>query len=116
MIGFKTTGLFFILMTSLAIMGCGEKKPLSAEEKWEKFCKTYEVASYYIMSDRQHNVELKKAVEHVEKLPKGKQRDMMLELVRAAHQVPKYDQLDDKERAMDEFKQGKYQSCLKHAH
>ena len=69
-----------------------------------------------MMSDRQHNVEREKAITHVEKLPEGPQRDMMIAAVKAAYQVPKYDQLEDKERAMDEFKQGKYQSCLNQPH
>lgn len=116
MMNFKTAGLFCVLMSSLPLLGCAEQKPLSNQEKWQKFCKAYEVASYYMMSDRQHNVEREKAITHVEKLPEGPQRDMMIAAVKAAYQVPKYDQLEDKERAMDEFKQGKYQSCLNQPH
>ena len=96
----------------LFAVGCSERPPLTNDEKWQKFCTAYEVSSYYIMSDRQHDVEFAKALEHVEKLPEGQERNMMIDLVKAAHQSPKYDQQADKQKSMDEFKAGKYQACM----
>lgn len=117
---------FFIMKVSISVLmiciplaliaGCGEKKQLSAEEQWQTFCKTYEGAAYNIMFDRQNDIPMEKSIEHLNKSPAGQQRDMLIDLVKQAHQVKKLDQQPDKEKAMEAFKQGKYQSCLNTSH
>ena len=64
------------------------------------------------MSDRQHQVTEQQAIEHVEKIQAGVERDMLMALVKQAHQSPAFDQQDDKEKAMEDFKAGKYQVCM----
>ncbi|WP_374297750.1 hypothetical protein [Acinetobacter sp.] len=85
---------------------------MTAEEKWQRFCITYQSAAYNIMSDRQHQVTEQQAIEHVEKIQAGVERDMLMTLVKQAHQSPAFDQQDDKEKAMEHFKAGKYQACM----
>lgn len=108
--------LVYLIALPLAILmiftGCSERKPLSAQEKWQKFCIVYESAAYNIMSDRQHDVTLEKSIEHLHKLPAGIEREMLITLANTAHQTPKYDQQADKEQAMTAFKTGKYQQCI----
>ena len=104
-----------ILMSCTAVLllsGCGERKPMSPEENWQRFCYTYEDAAYNIMSDRQHQITEKQALEHIEKIQAGVERDMLEQLVKQAHQTPAFVQQVDKEKAMDDFKAGKYQACM----
>ncbi|GAA5000697.1 hypothetical protein GCM10023206_02720 [Acinetobacter puyangensis] len=96
--------------------GCAEKKQLTPEEQWQVFCKSYEGAAYNIMFDRQNDISMEKSIEHLNKSPAGQQREMLIDLVKQAHQVEKLDQQVDKEKAMEAFKQGKYQSCLNTPH
>lgn len=110
----KNSSQVILLMYSALFLftACSERKPMTAEEKWQRFCITYQSAAYNIMSDRQHQVTEQQAIEHVEKIQAGVERDMLMTLVKQAHQSPAFDQQDDKEKAMEDFKAGKYQACM----
>ena len=110
----KNSSQVILLMCSALFLfsACSERKPMTAEEKWQRFCITYQSAAYNIMSDRQHQVTEQQAIEHVEKIQAGVERDMLMTLVKQAHQSPAFDQQDDKEKAMEDFKAGKYQACM----
>jgi hypothetical protein len=100
------------LTTLMLLVGCGEKKQLTAEQQWQQFCKIYEGAAVNVMFDRQNGISKEKSIEHILKMPEGKERHMILGLVDQAHLVAKFDQQGEKDRAMAEFKSGKYQQCL----
>lgn len=104
------------IVAMLFIVGCSEKKQLSTEEKWEKFCDSYSTASYYIMSDRQQGVTQEKALEHMKGLPEGQQKQMFLDLIKQANAVPKSDQRLEQQEIADQFKVGKLEACLNTAH
>ena len=98
----KTSSQVILLMCSALFLfsACSERKPMTAEEKWQRFCITYQSAAYNIMSDRQHQVTEQQAIEHVEKIQAGVERDMLIALVKQAHQSPAFDQQDDKEKEL----------------
>ena len=109
--------LSIVTLTAMALLaGCGEKKPKTDQERWQIFCKVYEGAAVNIMFDRQNGISKQEALTHTEKMPVGIQRDMVIDLVEQAHRTPKFDQQGQKDQAMEQFKQGKYQICLDKPH
>ena len=107
-------GLGLAIMVGLT--GCGEKKELTTQQKWEKFCDSYSTASYYIMADRQQGVEQEKALDHMKGLPEGQQKEMFLDLIKQANAVPKSDQRLEQQDIAEKFKQGKLEQCLNTPH
>lgn len=104
------------LMAIVVITGCSEKKPLTAEEKWGKFCESYQTASYYIMADRQQGVVQEKALEHMKGLPEGQQKQMFLDLIKQANAIPRSEQRLEQQEIAEKFKQGKYELCMNTPH
>ena len=104
------------LALAVIFSGCGEKKELNAEQKWEKFCDSYSTASFYIMADRQQGVDEKKALEHMKGLPEGQQKQMFLELIKQANAVPRSEQRLEQQKIAEEFKVGKFDTCMATPH
>ena len=104
------------VVAMLLIAGCGEKKELTAEQKWGKFCESYSTASYYIMADRQQGVSEEKALEHMKGLPEGQQKEMFLALIKQANATPRSEQRLEQQKIADEFKVGKLEACLSTPH
>lgn len=105
--------LFTLLIGSSLLLACS-KNPLNltAEQQWQRFCTTYHGAAYNIMHDRQNGVEYEKALAHAEKLPEGKQRELILELLKAAYQQPQHANFDARQQAKEQFRQGKFEQCI----
>lgn len=113
----STLSLSIAMLAAMAfLVGCSEKKPKTDAERWQIFCKAYEGAAVNIMFDRQNGISKEEATAHTEKMPVGIQRDMVMGLVEQAQLVPKYDHQGQKDQAMEQFKQGKYQTCLDTPH
>ncbi len=112
----STRTLILSSIFGLLFTGCGDRPVPTPQEQWQNFCLSYEGAAYNIMYDRQNDISMDQAIEHLKKIPAGQQRDMLIDLVKQAHQVEKYDMQADKMQAMETFKQGKYQNCLNTAH
>ena len=104
------------IVATLFIVGCGEKKELTAEQKWEKFCHSYSTASYYIMADRQQGVSEDKALEHMKGLPEGQEKQMFLDLIKQANATPRSEQRLEQQKIAEEFKAGKFESCMNTPH
>ena len=102
--------------TVLILAGCAEKKELTTQQKWEKFCESYSTASYYIMADRQQGVSEEKALEHMKGLPEGQQKEMFLDLIKQANATPRSEQRLEQQKIADEFKVGKLEACLNTPH
>lgn len=100
------------LAFTVILTGCGEKPQLTAEQKWEKFCESYQTASYYIMADRQQGVAQDKALEHMKGLPEGQQKQMFLALIKQANAIPRSEQRLEQQEIAEKFKQGKYELCM----
>lgn len=113
---FKSLSIVALTVLSSLFVACSEKPELTNEQKWHKFCESYAAASYFVMSDRQNNVEYDKAIEHVEKIPLGKEHNLMRALVEQAYTVQKYDQRSEKQQAMEAFKIGKFDYCMQQPH
>ena len=108
-----TSGIMLFAVLGAA---CGEKKEFTAEEKWQKFCDSYSTASYYIMADRQQGVPEDKALEHMKGLPEGQQKQMFLEMIKQANAIPRSEQRLEQQKIADDFKVGKYESCMATPH
>lgn len=98
----------------LSLTGCGIKK--TEAERWQSFCHIYQGAAYNIMFDRQNDVPIAKSIEQINKNPPGLVREMLLTLIKEAHQHPKHTQLAAKKQAAADFQKGKYERCLATAH
>lgn len=102
-----------LLIGSSLLIACS-KNPLNltAEQQWQRFCTTYQGAAYNIMHDRQNGVEYDKALAHAEKLPEGKQRELILALLKTAYQQPQHANFDERQKAKEQFRQGKMEYCM----
>lgn len=105
--------LIVLLLSGLVLVGCGEQKPVTPQEAWQSFCKSIPSASFNIMTDRQQGIEKEKALEHAKKLQEPKAQQYVVSLIEEAYKVPLYTQMNDKEKAMDDFTKNRYESCLK---
>ena len=104
------------VVIAVVLTGCGEKKELTAAEKWEKFCDSYATASFYIMADRQQGITEEKALEHMKGLPEGQQKQMFLEMIKQANAVPRSEQRLEQQDISEKFKEGKYEFCMNTPH
>lgn len=102
-----------LFLAVVALAGCGQQKEVTPQEAWQKFCTSIPSASYNIMTDRQQGIAKEKALEHAKKLQEPKAQQYVVSLIEEAYKVPLYDQMTDKEKAMDDFTKNRYESCLK---
>ncbi|MBJ9985117.1 hypothetical protein IAE19_06620 [Acinetobacter sp. S40] len=84
--------LFLVL--GLALVGCSEKKPLTAEEQWHGYCTSMGNAARSIMLDRQNAIEKAQAVEHAKKIEDEITRSFILKIIDEVYSMP-IDQLQN---------------------
>lgn len=104
------------LVPLMLMTACGKPKQMTAEQQWQQFCRTYQDAAGNIMYDRQNDVPAAQSIEHLKKIPEGQQREMLIAVVQQAHQIAKVDNQPAKMQALEDFKKGKFESCMATPH
>ncbi|MFT4020971.1 MAG: hypothetical protein QM666_05565 [Acinetobacter sp.] len=97
----------------ILMVGCGQSKQLTPQEAWHNFCTVIPSAAYNIMTDRQQGIKKEDAVAHAAKMQDPKGRAYLESLIEEAYTVPVYQQLEQQQKAMEDFKNGRYESCMK---
>ncbi|MFB2539620.1 MULTISPECIES: hypothetical protein [unclassified Acinetobacter] len=114
----KSPVWFSLCIATVALTACDRNNPLNLtpEQHWQSFCSTYQGAAYNIMHDRQNGIAFEKALAHVEKLPQGQEREMLIAVVKDAYNQPQKATFDERQKAKEDFRQGKYEQCLATPH
>lgn len=104
--------LLLLVLGSVVLTGCGGHKQVSPQEAWQGFCKSIPSAAFNIMTDRQQGIDKNAALENAKKIQDQYARDYLVSLVEEAYNVPLYEQMAQKEKAMADFGKGRYESCV----
>lgn len=105
--------VLLLCLSGLIFTGCSESKQVTPVQAWQNFCTSIPSASFNIMTDRQQGITKEKALEHAKKLQEPKAQKYVIELIEEAYRIPVYEQMTQKEDAMNAFSKGRYESCLK---
>ncbi|GAB3044598.1 hypothetical protein GCM10027155_07050 [Acinetobacter apis] len=102
----------FGLLSVMALAGCA-KKQLTPQEEWQGFCKNIPSAAFNVMTDRQQGIEKNAALEHIKKIENVDAQHYLAQIIEQAYQIPIYEQLEQKEKSMEDFKKNRYEECVK---
>lgn len=105
-----------ILTLSMAVIGCAEKKPLTAEEQWNGYCISVGNAASTIMFDRQNAIEKQAALEHANKIDDKITKTLILEIIDQAYALPLAQIKTDSEAVRNQFKREMTEKCLATPH
>ena len=78
----------FALIVFITLVGCAEKKPLTAEQQWHGYCTSIGNAANTIMFDRQNGIEKTAALEHANKIEDDITRNFILEIIAQVYALP----------------------------
>lgn len=101
-----------VLGAVLALAGCAEKKPLTAEEQWQGYCKSIGNAARSIMLDRQNGIPKAQAVEHANQVEDPIIKDMIKQLIEQAYGYADAQVKQDQDAFREQFKEQARQRCL----
>ena len=76
------------LSVLIALVGCAEKKPLTAEEQWQGYCRSVGNAARTIMLDRQNAIPKEKAVEHADKIEDETTKKFIISIIDEVYALP----------------------------
>ena len=106
----------FTLIVLVALVGCAEKKPLTAEEQWQGYCTSVGNAARSIMLDRQNGIEQSKAVEHANKVEDKTTKTFVLDIIEQVYAFPLTEINADPDTSRDQFKQKIIEKCIATPH
>lgn len=98
--------------TSLALVACSEPKPLSKEEQWQGYCKSFGHAARAIFHDRQNGITEAEAREHASKVEDPIIKAMLSEQIDLAYAQAKVAGKFAQQELMEPFMQAAEQKCL----
>ena len=97
----------------LALVGCSEpKKPLTKEQQWQGYCKSFGYAARAIMHDRQNGIEREKAIEHANQIEDETIKSMILGQIELAYQQEKVAGKANQQELITPFMQAAEKKCL----
>ncbi|MGE8557395.1 hypothetical protein [Acinetobacter sp.] len=102
----------FTLMVLVALVGCAEKKPLTAEEQWKGYCTSVGNAANTIMYDRQNNIDKAAALEHANKIEDATTKTFILDIIEQVYAFPLAEITADPEASRSQFKQKIKEKCI----
>jgi hypothetical protein len=106
----------FTLVVLGALVGCAEKKPLTAEEQWMGYCKSVGNAANTIMYDRQNAIDKAAALEHANKIEDETTKTFILDIVEQVYAFPLAEITADPEASRNQFKQKITEKCIATPH
>lgn len=106
----------FVLAAMVALVGCAEKKPLTAEEQWHGYCKSVGNAARSIMLDRQNAITKDKALEHGNKVEDETTKAFVLDIIEHVYALPETEIKGDIEGAREKIRAAYTQKCLATPH
>jgi MinD-like ATPase involved in chromosome partitioning or flagellar assembly len=106
----------FTLMVLVALVGCAEKKPLTAEEQWKGYCTSVGNAANTIMYDRQNNIDKAAALEHANKIEDATTKTFILDIIEQVYAFPLAEITADPEASRSQFKQKIKEKCIATPH
>ena len=106
----------FTLMVLVALVGCTEKKPLTAQEQWKGYCTSVGNAASTIMFDRQNAIEKPAALEHASKIEDATTKTFVLDIIEQVYAYPLAELKLDPEASRNQFKQKMTEKCMATPH
>ncbi|NNG77597.1 hypothetical protein HLH10_15315 [Acinetobacter sp. ANC 4277] len=106
----------FTLMVLVALAGCAEKKPLTAEEQWKGYCTSVGNAANTIMYDRQNAIDKAAALEHASKIEDETTKAFILDIIEQVYAFPLAEITADPQASRNQFKQKITEKCIATPH
>lgn len=106
--------LFLVL--GVALVGCGEKKPLTPEQQWHGYCTSMGNAARSILLDRQNGIEQTQAVEHAKKIEDEITRTFILKIIDQVYAIPKAQLNDQPDELREKTRQQVTDQCVATPH
>lgn len=104
------------LVALIAITGCTEKKPLTAEEQWHGYCKSVGNAARSIMLDRQNAITQDQALEHANKIDDEMTKGFILDIIKHVYALPDAAIHQDIEAAREKVRVAFTEKCIATPH
>ena len=105
-----------VLSAIIALTGCGEKKPLTAEEQWHGYCKSVGNAARSILLDRQNGIEMPKALEHASKIEDETTKTFILDIIKQVYSMPEAEIKNDVEGSREKLREKVTNECVATPH
>lgn len=102
----------FALFAVVALMGCAEKAPLTAEEQWKGYCKSIGNAARSILLDRQNGIEKTAAIEHADKVEDETTKKFVFEIIEYVYAMPETAFKEDMKAARDKIRAEYTEKCV----
>ena len=106
----------FALIVFIALVGCAEKKPLTAEQQWHGYCTSIGNAANTIMFDRQNGIEKTAALEHANKIEDVTTKTFILDIIEKVYAFPLAEIDKEPENSRKQFKQKMTEKCIATPH
>ncbi len=106
----------FALSVLVALVGCAEKKPLTAEEQWQGYCRSVGNAARSIMLDRQNGIEKEKAIEHANKVDDEMTKGFIIEIIDQIYALPAQEINEDVQAVREKVRQDFTEKCIATPH
>ncbi|NNG82257.1 hypothetical protein [Acinetobacter sp. ANC 5378] len=106
----------FTLMLLVALVGCTEKKPLTAEEQWKGYCTSVGNAANTIMYDRQNAIDKAAALAHANKIEDATTKTFILDIIEQVYALPLAEITADPQASRNQFKQKITEKCIATPH
>lgn len=106
----------FALVVAVALVGCAEKKPLTAEEQWQGYCKSVGNAARTILLDHQNGIPKTQALEHAEKIEDDTTKTFISEIIEYVYAMPEADVKGDMPVAREKIREQFTQKCVATPH
>lgn len=103
---------FLPLTVLVALVGCGEKKPLTPEEQWHGYCTSMGNAARSILLDRQNGIQKTQAVEHANKIEEPFTKTFILSIVEQVYALPQQQVTNKPDAIREQIRTEVTQKCL----